>query len=61
MDKIIAWLKAEPAVVWVSGGTALAGAIQADPYLLPEWKNYLTLAISMGVALLIRQAVTPTK
>jgi hypothetical protein len=61
MDKVLSWLKSEPSVVWVSGGTALAGIIQTDPYLQQDWKNYITFAISMGVALLIRQAVTPTK
>jgi hypothetical protein len=61
MDKVLSWLKSEPAIVWTTGGTALAGAIQADPYLITDAKNYLTLAIAFGVALIVRSAVTPSK
>jgi hypothetical protein len=60
MDKIIAFFNKEPAVVWTSSGAAIVGAIQADPLILQDWKNWLSLAITV-VGFIIRQSVTPAK
>jgi hypothetical protein len=59
MDGILKWLASEPAAVWTTGGTAVIAAIQADPNISLEWKNWVTLGITLSLGLIIRGAVTP--
>ena len=60
MNWLTKFLASEPAIFWTSGATAIIAAIQADPMLTLEWKNYITLAITLGVGAIIRQGVSPT-
>jgi hypothetical protein len=46
---------------WTSGGTAVIAAVQADPNIAQDWKNYITLGITLGVGAIIRQNVNPLK
>jgi hypothetical protein len=59
VDKIVAWLQSEPAVVWTTGATALIAAVQNEPAINQDAKNWITLGLSFLVGLIIRQGVSP--
>jgi hypothetical protein len=61
LTKLEAFLASEPSMVWTSGGAAIIAAIQADPYLVSDVKNWLTLGITLGIGLIIRSNVSPAK
>lgn len=61
MDKLLAWLKSEPAILWTTAGAAVCTTIQTTSFFDSDTKNWLTLGITLVVGIIIRGSVTPLK